>query len=71
MAILLILIGGILGFCSGLASYTLFDASLMTAVMIWIASGPVAALISVILRLMPQTMPQARSRAPHQNTETA
>ena len=71
MATLLFLIGGILGFFSSIAAYTLFDASLMTALMIWVASGPVAALISVILRLMPQTMPQARSRAPHQNTETA
>ena len=67
MATALSLIGGILGFFSCIAAYMLFDTSVMTALVIWGASGPVAALVSVILRLMPQTPAQA----PHRSAETA
>jgi len=67
MATVLILIGGILGFFSGITAYTLFDASIMTALLIWAASGPVVALVSIVLR----HAPQAQSHAPHRSIETA
>jgi len=67
MATALILIGGVLGFFSGITAYMLFDASAMTTLVIWGASGPVAALVPVILRLMPQTP----AHAPHRIAETA
>lgn len=46
MATIIILLGGILGFGTAVTAYTAFGASLATALLIWAASGPVAAVIA-------------------------
>jgi hypothetical protein len=49
MATIIILIGSILGLVGGLTALVGFDASFLTALSIWIAAGPAAALGVILL----------------------
>ena len=56
MATIIILLSGILGFVTAITAYAGFDASLVTALMIWGLSGPLSALLVILVSL--------RSRVP-------
>jgi phosphate/sulfate permease len=70
MATIIILLGGIIGFGTAITAYMAFGVSLVTAVLIWLASGPVSALLAALaiaLRTpspVAQTEPAAGSALP-------
>jgi hypothetical protein len=47
MATMIILLGSILGFASGLTAYLGFDATFWVSLSIWVAAGPASALLVV------------------------
>jgi hypothetical protein len=58
MAAIIILLGGIIGFGTAVTAYSAFGASLLTAVLIWAASGPVSALIAALAVALQRTDPR-------------
>ncbi len=55
MATIIILLGSILGFVSGLTAYVGFDASFLTALSVWVAAGPASALLVIVVAtILPQ-----------------
>jgi hypothetical protein len=47
MAMIIILFGSILGFIGGMTAYVGFDAPLLGALSIWLAAGPMAAMVVI------------------------
>ncbi len=66
MATIIILLGGILGFVTGITAYVGFDASLVTALLIWGLSGPVSAGLVILASLRP-----VAQQADHDQTRIA
>jgi hypothetical protein len=73
MAAIIILLGGIIGFGTAITAYTAFGASLVTAVLIWAASGPVSALLAALAVALRPASPKANPDRPAAHTlpETA
>lgn len=51
---LIVLLGSVTGFVIGATAFFAHDVPLLTAIGIWIASGPVSALLAVVLSLLPR-----------------
>jgi hypothetical protein len=53
MTILFVLAGSLAGFVCGLSAFMFFDAGLLAAVAIWVAAGPLAALMALVQTFTP------------------
>ncbi len=53
MAAVFVLFGSVLGFFAGAVAWLAFDLSLVVALAIWIASGPLAAVLAVAVSSLP------------------
>lgn len=60
MATIIILLGGIIGFGTAITAYMAFGVSLATAVLIWLASGPVSAVLAAIAMALRAPAPAAK-----------
>jgi len=49
MASLIVIVGSMLGFASGLFGWLVLDLSFLVALSIWIGSGPISALVAVAM----------------------
>ncbi len=64
MATIIILLGGILGFGTALTAYAAFGVSLATALLIWVASGPVSALLAAVACALRPRAPSDAQNSP-------
>ncbi|MCX7300230.1 MAG: hypothetical protein NTX73_07620 [Rhodobacterales bacterium] len=64
MATIIILLGSVVGFLTAGISFVFLDYSLLAAVAIWGASGPVSAVLAAILIWRPDDTPRETSREP-------
>ncbi|MCC5973610.1 MAG: hypothetical protein JJT81_06115 [Rubellimicrobium sp.] len=51
---LIVVLGSILGFIGGVVAFAVHDVSFLTAIGIWIASGPISALLAVVMAMVPR-----------------
>ena len=58
MAVILVLVGGALGFTSAIASLVLFDLSLFQAFGLWMLGGFAAMVLAVLPALFPSRAPR-------------
>ena len=63
MATIIILLGSVLGFLTAATSFVFLDYSLIAAVAIWGASGPISAVLAAILTWRPDDTPREPARA--------
>ncbi len=62
MATIIILLGSVLGFLTAATSFVFLDYSLLAAVAIWGASGPVSAVFAAVLTWRPDDAPGEPAR---------
>lgn len=63
MAIILVLLGGMLGFASALASVVLFNGTMLHALALWSGTGTAFVAAALLLSFLPRRL-MARDAAP-------
>ena len=62
MAVVLVLLGGVIGFASGTATLIFTDLGLLAALGIWTSVGLAATLLALVVALLPPRNPNAKGR---------
>jgi hypothetical protein len=65
MAVVLVLLGGILGFASGAAALVFTDLGLLAAMGIWVSVGLTATLLSLAVAVLPRHSTVAAGKDAH------
>ena len=65
MAVVLVLLGGVMGFACGMAAMIFTDLGLLAAFGIWTTVGLVATLLAVVVALLPRVNNRPTARDLH------